>query len=148
MKTTPLPENRSPTATLPGARDAGTAEANAPASSRDAGHATAPADDRAAPAMPTAMRAHETEMSRDPRLRPSPSAAIAIIVALGAMLFILNLGTAPLYTKGEPREAVTVFDIVHGGGVILPLRAGVEIPSKPLLMHWLAALVSPPPRGG
>ncbi|MGC1398895.1 ArnT family glycosyltransferase, partial [Candidatus Binatus sp.] len=26
--------------------------------------------------------------------------------------------------------------------VILPQRAGVEIPSKPLLMHWLAALVS------
>ena len=54
----------------------------------------------------------------------------------------MNLGGAPLYTKGEPREAVTVFDIVHGGGVILPLRAGVEIPSKPLLMHWLAAIVS------
>ncbi|HEX4209228.1 MAG TPA: glycosyltransferase family 39 protein, partial [Candidatus Binataceae bacterium] len=45
-------------------------------------------------------------------------------------------------TKGEAREAVTVFDIVHGGGVILPMRAGVEIPSKPLLMHWLAALIS------
>ncbi len=58
------------------------------------------------------------------------------------MLFLVNLGGAPLYTKGEPREAVTVFDIVHGGGIILPMRAGVEIPSKPLLMHWLAAIVS------
>ncbi|HEV2170034.1 MAG TPA: glycosyltransferase family 39 protein, partial [Candidatus Binatus sp.] len=48
----------------------------------------------------------------------------------------------PLYTKGEPREAVTVFDIVHGGGIILPQRAGIELPSKPLLMHWIAALVS------
>ena len=35
-----------------------------------------------------------------------------------------------------------MFDIVHGGGVILPQRAGVEIPSKPLLMHWIAAIVS------
>jgi len=52
------------------------------------------------------------------------------------------LGAYPLYTKGEPREAVTVFDIVNGGGVLLPMRAGVEIPSKPLLMHWLAALAS------
>ena len=55
---------------------------------------------------------------------------------------MVNLGGYPLYTKGEAREAVTVFDIVNGGGVILPMRAGVEIPSKPLLMHWLAALVS------
>ena len=54
----------------------------------------------------------------------------------------MNLGGYPFYTKGEPREAVTVFAIVHGGGVILPQRAGIEIPSKPLLMHWLAALVS------
>lgn len=72
----------------------------------------------------------------------SPHFAIPLILALGMLLYIVNLGGAPLYTKGEPREAVTVFDIVHGGGVILPLRAGVEIPSKPLLMHWLAAIVS------
>src|SRR6266436_3913981 len=71
-----------------------------------------------------------------------PSLAIPSIVSIGLLLFIVNLGGYPLYTKGEPREAVTIFDIVHGGGVILPLRAGVEIPSKPLLMHWLAALVS------
>jgi len=72
----------------------------------------------------------------------SPHVAIPLILALGILLYIVNLGGAPLYTKGEPREAVTVFDIVHGAGVILPLRAGVEIPSKPLLMHWLAAIVS------
>jgi 4-amino-4-deoxy-L-arabinose transferase-like glycosyltransferase len=72
----------------------------------------------------------------------TPRFALPLIVAIGALLFIVNLGGYSLYTKGEPREAVTVFDIVHGGGVILPMRAGVEIPSKPLLMHWLAALVS------
>ena len=48
----------------------------------------------------------------------------------------------PSIPRANRREAVTVFDIVHGGGVILPLRAGVEIPSKPLLMHWLAAIIS------
>lgn len=72
----------------------------------------------------------------------APACAIPILLAIGVALYIVNLGAAPLYTKGEPREAVTIFDIVHGGGVILPLRAGVEIPSKPLLMHWLAAIVS------
>ena len=71
-----------------------------------------------------------------------PRHAWPILLIVGVALYLVNLGGYPLYTKGEPREAVTVFDIVHGGGVILPQRAGVEIPSKPLLMHWLAALVS------
>jgi 4-amino-4-deoxy-L-arabinose transferase-like glycosyltransferase len=71
-----------------------------------------------------------------------PRHAWPILLIFGVALYLVNLGGYPLYTKGEPREAVTVFDIVHGGGVILPQRAGIEIPSKPLLMHWLAALVS------
>jgi 4-amino-4-deoxy-L-arabinose transferase-like glycosyltransferase len=68
--------------------------------------------------------------------------AVPILLIVGVALYLVNLGGYPLYTKGEPREAVTVFAIVHGGGLILPQRAGIEIPSKPLLMHWLAALVS------
>ncbi|MDO8432950.1 MAG: glycosyltransferase family 39 protein [Candidatus Binatus sp.] len=68
--------------------------------------------------------------------------AISILLIVGVALYLVNLGGYPLYTKGEPREAVTVFNIVHGGGVILPQRAGIEVPSKPLLMHWLAALAS------
>jgi len=71
-----------------------------------------------------------------------PRYAWPVLLISGVALYLVNLGGYPLYTKGEPREAVTIFDIVHGGGVILPQRAGVEIPSKPLLMHWMAALVS------
>ncbi len=71
-----------------------------------------------------------------------PRHAWPILLIVGVALYLVNLGGYPLYTKGEPREAVTVFDIVHGGGIILPQRAGVELPSKPLLMHWMAALVS------
>jgi len=71
-----------------------------------------------------------------------PRQAWPVLLIFGVALYLVNLGGYPLYTKGEPREAVTVFDIVHGGGVILPQRAGVEIPSKPLLMHWMAALIS------
>ena len=76
------------------------------------------------------------------QLIAEPRYAWPILLIFGVALYLVNLGGYPLYTKGEPREAVTVFDIVHGGGVILPQRAGVEIPSKPLLMHWMAALVS------
>ncbi|MGH7906699.1 MAG: ArnT family glycosyltransferase [Candidatus Binataceae bacterium] len=72
----------------------------------------------------------------------APRIAIPLIIALGLLLFIVNLGGYPFYTKGEPREAVTVLDIVNGGGIVLPMRAGVEIPSKPPLMHWFAALAS------
>src|SRR5215469_3688259 len=75
------------------------------------------------------------------RLAPAPI-ALPLLCACGMALFIVNLGAYPLYTKGETREAVTVFNIVHGGGIILPMRAGVEVPSKPLMMHWLAALAS------
>lgn len=71
-----------------------------------------------------------------------PRIAIPLLLVLGLILFVANLGGYPLYTKGEPREAVTIFDIVHGGGWILPMRAGVEIPSKPLMMHWIAAVLS------
>jgi hypothetical protein len=68
--------------------------------------------------------------------------SVMILLAVGTLLFIVNLGGYPLYTKGEPREAVVISDMVRGGGVILPLRDGVEIPSKPPLMHWLAAILS------
>jgi 4-amino-4-deoxy-L-arabinose transferase-like glycosyltransferase len=71
-----------------------------------------------------------------------PRHAWPILLIFGVALYLVNLGGYPLYTKGEPREAVTIFDIVHGGGIILPQRAGVELPSKPLLMHWMAALIS------
>jgi 4-amino-4-deoxy-L-arabinose transferase-like glycosyltransferase len=76
------------------------------------------------------------------RFIADPRHAIPILLILGIAIYLVNLGGYPLYTKGEPREAVTVFDILHSGSVILPQRAGVEIPSKPLMMHWLAALVS------
>ena len=72
----------------------------------------------------------------------APRFAVPILIVLGLLAYVANLGGYPFYTKGEPREAVTVFDIVHGGGVVLPMRAGVEIPSKPPMMHWMAALVS------
>jgi 4-amino-4-deoxy-L-arabinose transferase-like glycosyltransferase len=71
-----------------------------------------------------------------------PPLAILALGLLGVTLFLVNLGGYPFYTKGEPREAVTVFNMLHGGGFILPLRAGIEVPSKPLLMHWLAAIIS------
>lgn len=94
---------------------------------------------------PAAKMASRTSSGPAPRWLEAlakPGFAVPALVVLGLLLFVVNLGAYPLYTKGEPREAVTVLDIATGGGVILPMRAGVEIPSKPLLMHWLAALLA------
>ena len=57
-------------------------------------------------------------------------------------LYFWGLGRVPFYTKGEPREAVQVWEEVHNGEWILPLRNGHDLPSKPPLFHWLAGAVS------
>ena len=68
--------------------------------------------------------------------------SIAAILLLSLLLFFVGLGDVPFFTKGEPREAVQVWDEVHRGNWILPLRNGTEVPSKPPLFHWLGGLVS------
>jgi len=73
----------------------------------------------------------------------APSFAYPLLLVTCASLFFVNLGGFPIYTKGEAREAVTVLDMLKGhslAALLLPMRAGLEIPSKPLLMHWIAAL--------
>src|SRR6266446_3892204 len=65
-----------------------------------------------------------------------------VVVAAWAGLELYGLGKAPFHTKGEPREALVVWEMTHGGGWILPRRNGVELPSKPPLFHWLGAITS------
>ena len=68
-----------------------------------------------------------------------------MLTILSCAAVVVNLGGYPLYTKGEPREAVAVLDMFRGHSLssfLLPMRAGVEIPSKPLLMHWFIAAFS------
>ncbi len=79
------------------------------------------------------------------QLAATPRFAIPFLLVLSVAALFVNLGGYPLYTKGEPREAVVVLDMFRGhslSSIILPMRAGVEIPSKPLLMHWLIALLA------
>jgi 4-amino-4-deoxy-L-arabinose transferase-like glycosyltransferase len=66
---------------------------------------------------------------------------IGLLLAIAALHF-WDLGTAPLYSVGEPREAMQVVDEIDRGEWILPLRNGTELPSKPPLYHWLAAVVA------
>lgn len=74
------------------------------------------------------------------RLRILVGAVIAL--AAWVILELWGLGAAPFHTKGEPREALVVWEMTHGGGWILPKRNGTELPSKPPLFHWLGAIAS------
>ena len=71
-----------------------------------------------------------------------PRAAFPLLVAFGVVIFIVNLGGYPIYTRGEPREAIRILDIIRGGGLLLPTQAGIGLPWKPPLMYWLGALIS------
>lgn len=75
-------------------------------------------------------------------VRRGPIAAVvgsAVVIAAWALLYLWGLGAAPFHTKGEPREALVVWEMTHGGSRVLPRRNGTEIPAKPPLFHWLGA---------
>lgn len=64
---------------------------------------------------------------------------LAGIVSLFLFLF---LGEAYFNTKGEPREAGVALSILQQDNWILPVNNGVDIPYKPLFLHWCIALLS------
>ncbi len=72
----------------------------------------------------------------------APRIAAPFLAAFGIVVLIVNLGAYPIYTKGEPREAIRILDIVRGGGWILPTQAGIGLPWKPPALYWLGALIS------
>jgi 4-amino-4-deoxy-L-arabinose transferase-like glycosyltransferase len=65
-----------------------------------------------------------------------------VLFGFSLFLYVWGLGRVPFYTRGEPREAVQVWEQVHHGDWILPMRNGHDLPSKPPLFHWLAGVAS------
>jgi len=71
-----------------------------------------------------------------------------LVIAAWVGLELWGLGKAPFHTSGEPREGLVVWQITHPNSwrdLILPRRdgpTGLELPSKPPLFHWLAAVTS------
>lgn len=74
--------------------------------------------------------------------RSKPLRWAITLLCFSMFLYFWGLGRTPFYTKGEPREAVEVWEEVHDGEWILPLRNGLDLPSKPPLFHWLAGISS------
>ncbi len=64
------------------------------------------------------------------------------LLVLCGVLYFPYLGSIPFFDKGEPREALAVLDIVQRGEWLVPLKRATDIPSKPPLFHWSAALVT------
>jgi 4-amino-4-deoxy-L-arabinose transferase-like glycosyltransferase len=76
-------------------------------------------------------------------MKPSkPFLWAGALLGFALFLYVWGLGRVPFYTKGEPREAVQVWEEVHSGEWILPMRNGHDLPSKPPLFHWLAGIAS------
>jgi 4-amino-4-deoxy-L-arabinose transferase-like glycosyltransferase len=73
---------------------------------------------------------------------PKPFLWAGTVFGFALFLYVWGLGRVPFYTKGEPREAVQVWEEVHGGEWVLPMRNGHDLPSKPPLFHWLAGISS------
>jgi 4-amino-4-deoxy-L-arabinose transferase-like glycosyltransferase len=73
---------------------------------------------------------------------------VVLVIAAWGGLELWGLGKAPFHTRGEPREGLVVWRMTHPADwrdLILPRRdgpTGLELPSKPPLFHWLAAVTS------
>jgi 4-amino-4-deoxy-L-arabinose transferase-like glycosyltransferase len=66
--------------------------------------------------------------------------AVGLLLTLTGLLYFVALDREPFHGTGEPREALEVQEEISRGEWILPMRNGIELPSKPPLFHWLGAL--------
>jgi 4-amino-4-deoxy-L-arabinose transferase-like glycosyltransferase len=71
--------------------------------------------------------------------------AVGALIGLCLTLYGPPAARTPFFTKGEPREALVVRNMVEGGDWILPRRPaarGWTIASKPPFFHWLGAVTA------
>jgi len=66
---------------------------------------------------------------------------ILILIAIGYVLFFFRLGSND-FIYAEAREGQVVLEMYKTGNIILPLRVGKVIPSKPPFFHWIGLIVS------
>jgi len=65
-----------------------------------------------------------------------------VVVAVWALVTLWGPPGMLFHTKGEPREGLVVQEIVRTGNWVLPRVNETELPSKPPLFHWLAAVAA------
>jgi 4-amino-4-deoxy-L-arabinose transferase-like glycosyltransferase len=87
----------------------------------------------------------EAALAAHPWLAPTVVLYAVLVIVAWVGVELWGLGTVPFHTKGEPREGLVVWQMTHQGGWILPRidgPDGLEIPAKPPMFHWLAAIAS------
>src|SRR5687767_10106798 len=69
-------------------------------------------------------------------------AAGAVVTLLAVVVFLGGAGNVPFDSWREAREGLVVQAALRSGDWVLPLRNGVELPTKPPLFYWLAGAVA------
>ena len=65
-----------------------------------------------------------------------------LVTIIGALIILPWLGSKSFYTRGEPREALVIQEMVREGAWILPRGYSEDVPSKPPFMHWIGGVAS------
>lgn len=68
--------------------------------------------------------------------------ALLVVGAMWAVVQLAGLGRTPFHTRGEPREAVVVQDLVSHDRWLLPRRNATALPRKPPLFYWLGGVAA------
>lgn len=63
---------------------------------------------------------------------------LSLLFVLACGLYFLELGGLPFYERGEGREGLVIWEMVHSGNWILPTVNAEYIPFKPPLFHWIS----------
>ncbi|MCI0459096.1 MAG: glycosyltransferase family 39 protein [Gemmataceae bacterium] len=61
----------------------------------------------------------------------------ALLLTVGAALFLLNLGGASLWDVDEGRNTTAAYEMLESGNMIIPTFNGVLRSHKPALLYWL-----------
>ena len=72
----------------------------------------------------------------------SKTLSVVLLLAVALALYVWDLGRVPFFGTGEARESLEIQEILYRGKWVLPMRDGIDVPSKPPMYHWLASATS------
>lgn len=95
------------------------------------------------------MQPESLKISSSPQIctadeRTEQRLAYAVVVLAGILALFPLLGLVEIFNVGEGREGMVVNEILDSGNIVLPLRNGTLVPSKPIMFHWIAAALAWP----
>jgi hypothetical protein len=64
---------------------------------------------------------------------------LLVLLAGAAAVYLAGSASTPFYTKGEPREALVVREVLRTGDWLVPRRPDGALTRKPPLYYWAAA---------